>query len=1586
MRWMRIICLSALCLVSAVVIAQPQEQQAQKDSPPAQLNDSIDQSAVSLPRDNKMKSRIEAAQDYIKSEDWAEACNVLQKLIDIREDVFAELGRKGPDGKDSTSLVSVRTEANRMVAALPPKGLEFYKLTFNAPASAMLKEARAKGDANLLAQIVRQYLHTDPGAEAAILLGTYQLDRGNFMAASLVFEKLLEREGADKLSPRTLFKAAYAFYQAGDTSRGARVWQMLASRGLRELNIGGTAQPLEELKKLASTQSRSGDSGIFDWLLFWGNPKRSAQMPGGTAFLEPRWKLPTAKLDQTKSWLRMAENQLQQQRQQAPIPAFSPLAITVTKNDQKVPLLVYRSYWGIHAVQMKTGKLEWEARSDWALETALKDNRKEQAISNWLNSYVNNQFNRPGIVFENSSMGTFSSDGKYLFAVEDLAVPPPPMNNAYAPGNNARFGVTSKEVIDSILHAKLQAYDLVTGKLRWEIGAHAEKGDLVDTYFLGPPLPISGKLFALTEKQQELRLATLDPATGKLLAMQTLVTTRDKLEQDIGRRSQAAHLAFGEGILVCPTNAGALLGVDLLTNSLVWAYMYRDKAEGTDVNQGNGAQPLPGRIRIGINRVQNPNQNNQWKVTAPIILDGKVIFTAPDARAVHCVNLRDGTKIWSHNRQEEDIYLGGVVQNKVLVVGRKSCRGLDLSTGQTAWTLETGVPSGIGITSENIYYLPLKEGITSKEPEIVAIDVARGQVGAHTRSRKKEVPGNLLFYEGEVISQGTSDLVAYPQLAVKLEQIDQLIKANPKDPLGLTERGELRLDKGDLAGAIEDLQMALEQKPNATVTERARLKLYESFTDYFQRDFNKAEKFLDEYQQLCKVEIPEKASDTERKEKEAEQRRRKANFLCLVAKGRESQGRLVEAFEKYLEFASIALPDELISVIDEPSVRSAADVWSQGRIAAMVASASPEQRKPLEEKIQGQWEELKKKNLPLEDLKKFVAVCGSLFTVGKEARLQLAIKLSGSKDADAMLLVEQNLQPLLGDNGGLGARSAEILAKTYASNGLLEDALYYYRKLGSDYANVTVDNGRKGSDLLNAIASDKRFEALLSGTAAQALPRRIKVSEERGNFHQQTQVYRFEKPETDLPYFQRHRFALRFDFHALKLMDGNTNEEAWSKNITRTLFQNLLYGNGQPHLVRFQLQTQGHLVILPLGHIIFAIDPVGKRVLWEKNLFNPAGNTPGQTNSSSPPGYNQLNIDPDGTLRVLYPDGWGQRIGNSNPLASGVATLQTREGLIACDPVTGRTLWTRSDVNSRAVLFTDGNLLYVVDMSPENNPTATRALRAYDGVTVKVPDFTADYNKRIRIMGGQILAADTENNGGITLRMHDVQTGKDTWKQSLPAGSLVVRTDEDPKLASALEPDGTLRAWKFPEGKMVLNTKVDPKFITKGAIATLLSDANFYYLAFKGSVNANIMPWGDIQSNLMPGNGMRAVPVNGEFYAFERSTGKMRWHNPVPHQMVVLDSFNDLPMVLFTSRFHKMIANGQVRNVVQVVAAKAIDKRTGKLIYDNENIPNGIQFHSLQKDAKKGRFEFTNYQLRITFQTENDSPPDSEPGKAKKDS
>jgi len=53
----------------------------------------------------------------------------------------------------------------------------------------------------------------------------------------------------------------------------------------------------------------------------------------------------------------------------------------------------------------------------------------------------------------------------------------------------------------------------------------------------------------------------------------------------MGRRAHAAPLAYGEGILVCPTNAGAVFGVDFLTHRLLWAYAYRDRAAVKDLNE-----------------------------------------------------------------------------------------------------------------------------------------------------------------------------------------------------------------------------------------------------------------------------------------------------------------------------------------------------------------------------------------------------------------------------------------------------------------------------------------------------------------------------------------------------------------------------------------------------------------------------------------------------------------------------------------------------------------------------------------------------------------------------------------------------------------------------------------------------------------------------------------------------------------------------------------------------------------------------------------------------------------------------------------
>ena len=165
--------------------------------------------------------------------------------------------------------------------------------------------------------------------------------------------------------------------------------------------------------------------------------------------------------------------------------------------------------------------------------------------------------------------------------------------------------------------------------------------------------------------------------------------------------------------------------------------------------------------------------------------------------------------------------------------------------------------------------------------------------------------------------------------------------------------------------------------------------------------------------------------------------------------------------------------------------------------------------------------------------------------------------------------------------------------------------------------------------------------------------------------------------------------------------------------------------------------TLGHLVVLPVGHMVFGIDPVNQKLLWERNLHSPIAalgghpETPGNTNFSQP-----LAVDPlDGSVVAVYPD-WKQRLGQTGSLEGSAICLQAREGLVAVDPLTGRVLWVRTDIGTRSKIFGDGDNVYIVEMTDKEGdsnhsmPSRTRAVRISDGVEVKtVPSFTELYAK-----------------------------------------------------------------------------------------------------------------------------------------------------------------------------------------------------------------------------------------------------------------
>jgi outer membrane protein assembly factor BamB/tetratricopeptide (TPR) repeat protein len=1544
---------------------------------------------LKLPTEESLQEKVESAMDNIKNKDWERACRTLQDLVGREEDVFVPLDKPDAKGQLRTVYVSVKKEAARLLGNLPKAGRDFYEATYGPKAEQMIKRAKEINDFREMAMALSLYLHTAAGVDAASWLGTYMLDRAEFQGASRFYAILLERGGIAELKDRTLLKAAYAFHFANDTRNRDIVLGELNKRGV-EFKLRSEARTVADIRDsldkmvVSISQQSANDSPIYR-----GRENRTAMLPGGIPFLEPTWKNTTVTVEATKNQLTNAENGLRSKA--APLlSAFSPVTATTTKADKQVSLLVYRSWGGVHAVNVKTGETMWIGNSDMSLDT-VNGPGGQVNFRNAYNNFINNFSSlRPQMLLENSVLGSLSADSRFVYAVDDMPIPPPAnMVNPGFPGGGFPGGMPGgfdKAVTDAINSNRLQAYHIAGGRLAWEIGGSGDPKDpIADSYFLSSPLPINNRLYVLNEKQQELRLMALEPTSGQVLSNQPLATTKNsRLSGDPLRRTQAAHLAYSEGILVIPTNAGAIFGVDVLNNSLLWASPYRDSstAEQPMPPGGPGGRPFP---RPGI-PVAPVKMETYWQVTAPAISDGKVVFTAPDDGRIHCVGLRDGTRLWTQGRKDDDLYLAGVYNGKVVIVGRKTTRALDLNRGTLLWELETGEPSGQGAASNTtgdvMYYLPIRYSTSAKQPEVVAINVDKGQIFAHTRSRKGETPGNLIFFEGNMLSQTHTEVVCYPQIEFQLAKLQKEVDAEPNNADKLTERGDYLLDKGDLGAAIADFRKALRSEPKPETKAKARGKLFEAFTEYFQRDFARAEEYLAEYEEMCKVDLTG-AEGAERTAREAEERRRRANFLCLVGKGREAQGKLTEAFDRYLELGENARRDELIQVVDEPSVKAAPDVWAQGRIGAMISSATDAaQKTALEAKIADRWSKLKAdKAAKTDDIRKFVALFGSLFAVGREARFALAEKLIEDTDINSLLEAEQQLSLLRSDNNPeIAARAIEALARLNTRKGLLEDAAFYYRTLGEKFPEVVV-NGKKGLDYLDDLATDKRFLPFLDQGVRFKIRGRVNLlGKDKGEGAPIGGLPYLLSNQSDewLPYFSKYQVGVTTEVwnNNFVLTEVGTGEKR-SRTLDRTNFGQVLQSVNstfQTNRPDFGYQTLGHTVVLSLGNRVFGIDPLGKepRVLWSRNLSDlPNSDT-------NPPQPTNISINPrDEAVQLIYSDGSMQRLGSGGALAAGVVCLPRRDSLSVIDPITGRELWVRTDVSSRSHVFGDDKYIYVVSLNANGIGNGTRIYRAHDGISVKGDDFSEAYNNRIRIMGSRIVVKSTERNNAPTLRVYDILAGQDVLRETFPVGSHIFDTT-NPNFAGGVDSAGNIKVFDLTSLKPVFTASMDAKYLNKVKSVNLISDSDLFYVAVNQETdpqqvapmwNPNGTQTNGVLPNIVPNSGLRTLPVNGQVLAYE-PTGKKRWEATIELQHLITSNFEDMPALFFTSRYNRMIAGpGGFRSQNLVFTAKALAKYNGKLWYDRDNLPMNMMFHALTMDHSSGTMEAIGSQMRVTLTT-----------------
>ena len=73
--------------------------------------------------------------------------------------------------------------------------------------------------------------------------------------------------------------------------------------------------------------------------------------------------------------------------------------------------------------------------------------------------------------------------------------------------------------------------------------------------------------------------------------------------------------------------------------------------------------------------------------------------------------------------------------------------------------------------------------------------------------------GNLVAYRGEVVSQGVDSLDVFHQSAPLDARIETALKADAGDAWAMLWRGQLQLDRGDIADGIAKVRAAHAAQP-----------------------------------------------------------------------------------------------------------------------------------------------------------------------------------------------------------------------------------------------------------------------------------------------------------------------------------------------------------------------------------------------------------------------------------------------------------------------------------------------------------------------------------------------------------------------------------------------------------------------------------------------------------------------------------------------------------------------------------------------------------------------------------------------------
>lgn len=1421
----------------------------------------VDQWHQNLIRERQVEVRLRTALRDLDEDRLVAGLNGLQSIIDRDDDVFLRFETQPvPCGAHAL--------ASRILGALPAQALATYETLYGKEAAQLLEAARSGANPDLLAGVVRRFYFTEAGFAAGNHLAAYWTDHGcNELAWSWWQRVLDEPAHSRRIRAIDRVQGAWCCQRLGNTNRACELLEPLGDE--QTVTVAGRKVSIGRLRTLLSqpaNRTAANAGSQFASLNEDGHVSGSGSLP---VLSRPLWRTTLAG-EQSRHIETLAQawesfqllNGLPIGTSQAPL----------VVGDR----LVYRDYEGLRAIDVSSGKLLWHypCASSLAREISTR-----QAVPGEGNPDPHNVMRH---VVGNSTLGALASDGNFVFAIDRIegdvapAATPAPSGTDASPPSQRQSN-------------ELAAFDLAGAaseiKPRWIAGGRkTESGEariLAGHYFLGPPLPVGDRLFAVSEYNEVLYLSCIRSESGNLVWSQVVCSVPQPIAVDQQRVALVCTPVYGGGIVVCPTQAGVLVAVDSLSGKLLWAASHDDGEP--QQRQHITAWPYAARRRIG----------HAGYVNLPVIRGTSIVYLPAHSDHLSCLDLASGQTRWRVRREDLEAstateYVAAVSDESVVVVGRRKCRGLALETGSEKWTVRLGSsPTGRGVCLGENYFVPLDDG------RVICLAVESGRATAAPTTPGALRLGNLAAGRDLIVSMGTREIAVYPQARNVLEHLETELAKAPLQAPRLLEVAELDLTVGRFDRAEKTLEEVLRLAAGAPEAARAADLLRELLSSRVAL----AGRPVDCRQTEAALERLAHLSTT------PEQRGR-----YLLERFRESykRGDMPSALVAARELAAIDL-GSLLEAAGDPSRKAAPQVLAAG-LFGRTDQVQMAPFRAFEMQIVADLPEA----LAAPDAaiaRRLIRLCGEMATAD-DPRLPLAAQLADRgrfQEAELVLLSCRESR-----QATTAGQATRMLAELWNRQGLYHDAALLLAEIGEQFAEIQVAPHHRGTTWLAAYPRENpAFEAYRRLTPPLWSGDGVTIVENRTVSDELQAVYNGDGMQL-VPTPRHSPFDVldngRGAEGIFSIVDRHTGRRyPETIHIPGRYFNPIGAQSGYLHHSHV-----GHFVPMGGVGVLYGVSLLERKLLWKTAPREIAG-------------FKEV-----------------VRVGPAGP---GFCTFQHRQHLYVVDPVDGRILWQRDDLEAASGLMSEPFLGIIGDDKVlvvfSGNGANYTVYETANGAELRRGRLDVQTSMRMprRAIGRRLFhfttAADARR-----MRVWDAlsdrfvldepadQIAESSAIEGIAPGTKVFTFVHDREEAAFVTTTGRIRVVDIVTGQQQFEAAVQSELLEDVSFVRAFRDRDKYFFNLQRSWLPGKAP--AIAGYLVNDSSLPCVHVEGGLCAFDIKTRQMLWHQSLGKRSLLHQPHLPLPVLVSLCRIRKQDQSS--------LAVEVLDVRTGKSLASRDDL------------------------------------------------